>query len=444
MTKQLQSNSKREECSAQSRSLLSKERANLFRVILLFVSFLAIILSYYLVKSASRSMILEEGSASLLPYIWVGSALSLMVLVPLYQKLIGRVPKFKLVFATLLVIAACLCGFWLRMEEATLQEVIAFYIFVDIFSVILVEQFWALTDSVYRSREAKVWYGLIGSGGLVGGIFAGFAVTGLVGGLGLPTKDLLLVSVASLLLISIFVYGLGRSGLFENADKPSVSRFSDASWANIRDNNYLYLIAGLLLMAQLAAPLVEFQFMSLVGEKYTDQQERTVFISWMYTWVGCFALVVNLLITPLVHRYFGALGGLFLQPVLMLGGALMFIAYPVLQTAASLRVVDRGLSYSITRASRELLYVPVAADTLQRAKAWIDMLGYRLFKVLGSVPIILYASHAKGNSTVLVELSIFLIVLSLGWMLAIHMIKEKYQEAQAIEGNLDRSVAGVG
>ena len=407
------------------------------RIALLFFAFLAIILSYYLVKAASRSLILEEGSANLLPYIWVGSALSLMVLVPIYQRLVERVAKFQLVFGTLLVITACLGGFWLRMEEATLQEVIAFYIFVDIFSVILVEQFWSLTDSVYRSRDARVWYGLIGSCGLVGGILAGFAVSGLVGQMGLPTKDLILVAVVSLLVIALFVQALGRSGLFDNLDKQKAIGSDEQGWSNIRENQYLYLIAGLLLMAQLAAPLVEFQFMSLVDERYQQLEERTVFISWMYTWVGFFALLVNLMITPMVHRYFGALGGLFLQPALMLGGALVFIAYPVLQTAASLRVVDRGLSYSITRASRELLYVPVAEKTLQKAKAWIDMLGYRLFKVLGAVPIMLYAGKSAGEPVVLVELSIMLVVLSIGWMLAIHMIREKYQQAQAIESGED-------
>jgi AAA family ATP:ADP antiporter len=53
-----------------------------------------------------------------------------------------------------------------------------------------------------------------------------------------------------------------------------------------------------------------------------------------------------------------------------------------------MKISDRGLSYSISRASKELLYIPVDPVIIYQAKAWIDMFGYRIFKVLGSLLII--------------------------------------------------------
>ena len=61
---------------------------------------------------------------------------------------------------------------------------------------------------------------------------------------------------------------------------------------------------------------------------------------------------------------------------------------PLLTPAAILKISDRGLSYSINRAARELLYVPIDPVLIYQAKAWIDMFGYRLFKVLGSALIL--------------------------------------------------------
>ncbi len=57
--------------------------------------------------------------------------------------------------------------------------------------------------------------------------------------------------------------------------------------------------------------------------------------------------------------------------------------------AAVMKIGDRGLSYSITRSARELLYIPVDKVVMYQAKAWIDMFGYRSFKVIGAVIILL-------------------------------------------------------
>ena len=69
-------------------------------------------------------------------------------------------------------------------------------------------------------------------------------------------------------------------------------------------------------------------------------------------------------------------------------------------------IADRGLSYSINRASKEQLYIPIDPMHTYQAKAWIDMLGYRLFKVAGSAIILLLTSW----------LPVTLEVASLGWL----------------------------
>jgi AAA family ATP:ADP antiporter len=82
------------------------------------------------------------------------------------------------------------------------------------------------------------------------------------------------------------------------------------------------------------------------------------------------------------------MAGLCTQPITLLLFSLGFIAQPVLWMAGAMKIADRGLSYSINRASKELLYIPIDPVRTYQAKAWIDMLGYRLFKVLGSAAIL--------------------------------------------------------
>jgi AAA family ATP:ADP antiporter len=394
---------------------------------LLFINFALIIMAYYMVKAASRSMILEEASSAILPYIWIGSALLLMVLVPVYQTIVPRVPRFGLILSTLAIIAVLLLVFWLRFEQPTLMVAAAFYIFVDIFSVVLVEQFWSLTNSVYRTRQAKRWYGVIGSGGLVGGIVAGMVAAQLIARTSMQTPDLLLVSALLIAVLAAITVFLAASGLFTEEQPDQAEENKTGPAAILRENNYMVLVASILMLAQLAAPFVEYQFMTLVKEVYTEQDQRTVYIAQIFTWISSFALLINLLITPLIHRTFGAIAGLLVQPTMLIAGALAFIWMPVMQVSAALRVMDRGLSYSVNRASRELLYVPISTETLYRAKAWIDMLGYRLFKVFGSGVIILLTERFVEPFS-LAQLSAVLVVICLSWSLAVLLTRDRYQQ----------------
>ncbi|MGH8562294.1 MAG: Npt1/Npt2 family nucleotide transporter, partial [Nevskiales bacterium] len=160
-------------------------------------------------------------------------------------------------------------------------------------------------------------------------------------------------------------------------------------WRALRGNRYLALIALMLLMSQIAEPIVEYQFMHLVEQAYPEREARTAYLSHFLSVLSGIALLVNLLVTPLIHRRLGAVAGLLVQPLLLGVAALTFALQSRLFVGAAMKIADRGLSYSINRASRELLYVPVDPATIYRAKAWIDMVGYRAFKIAGNAVILL-------------------------------------------------------
>ena len=127
------------------------------RALALFADFLLVILAYYQIKPASRSLYLEHFTAAQLPYVWVLSALVLGALMPAYGRLVSRISRPRLVVGTCLSFALILVGFrlWIGGPVAA----VCFYVFVDILSVALVEQFWSLTNSVYRSSNGRRWSG---------------------------------------------------------------------------------------------------------------------------------------------------------------------------------------------------------------------------------------------------------------------------------------------
>lgn len=367
----------------------TEDRARGLRTLALFADFLLVILAYYQIKPASRSLYLEHFTAAQLPYVWVLSALVLGALMPAYSKLVGRVSRPRLVVGTCLCFAFLLLGFrlWIGGPVAA----VCFYVFVDILSVALVEQFWSLTNAAFPTRQGSRWFGVIGAGGLVGGMSGGWLAQTLLTRTGLQTTDLLLVSAALIVLVAAFSAVLVRSGVL--AEQPGTATLPGLpERPALRDwlgNRYLLTITAVLLLAQVVEPIVEYQFMHFVQLDFPEREARTAYLSGFLSLLNAVALGINLVVTPLVLRGPGAIAGMLAQPLTLGLFSFLHLLQPGLSTGAAMKISDRGLSYSLNRAAKELLYVPIAPELIFRLKAWIDMFGYRAFKVLGASAILL-------------------------------------------------------
>ena len=171
--------------------------------------------------------------------------------------------------------------------------------------------------------------------------------------------------------------------------------------------------------------MVDYQFLNAVEAAYPDTDERTIFIGRFFKYLGLVAIAVNLVLTPIIHRYLGVMAGMLVQPLVLAVFSLAFMAQPVLWVASAMKISDRGLSYSINRASKEQLYIPVDPVHTYQAKAWIDMLGYRLFKVAGSALILLLTQWLPLGITV-GQLGWLTLAICLTWGFVIQQLAREY------------------
>ncbi len=409
--------------SCQSRFPLTKVLG--IRSGLLFLNFLLIITAVYHLKPASRSLFIESLGADRLPYVWIGTALSMIAIISLYHKLVVKNSRIRVVLTTCFIISSLLVCFRFWVVNASAFSAMSFYIFVDILSVVLVEQFWSLTNSSYTTKEGKRWYGFIGTGGLVGGVIGGMIAFALLKKTSLQTADLLLVAAGIIGLIALLTYAMGRLGLYCEAEENNGHEKVQHGWQAILSSRYLVLIAAILLLAQLASPLIEYQFMKTVESNYLELEARTAFLSQFFSILGMVSIFINLAATPLIHKHLGVFAGLLAQPLLMGICTWGFFMQPNLLFGSASKISDRGLSYSINRASKELLYVPVAPVLIYQAKAWIDMFGYRLFKVFGSL-LILVCTQWLPIKLSPSHLSVFVLSICLVWIGTIMIIRRDY------------------
>ncbi|QTA81660.1 ADP/ATP carrier family protein [Desulfonema limicola] len=392
----------------------------------LFVNFFLITMALYNLKPANKSLFIDILGADSLPYAWIGTALIMMFFIPVYHKLVARTSRFHIVLGTCFSASVILVIFQIMLKDSGTLTAILFYIFVDIIGVVLVEQFWSLTNTIYNTADGKKWYGIVGTGGPIGGIAGGWTSALLIRHTWLQTHDLLLTASGIIMLIFFLTWIMGYLGIYCEADMPDISGDSEDGWRFLGKSRYLILITAILLLSQLAASLIDYQFLKTLEIQYSDRETRTAFLSMIFGVMGMVSVLVNIFITPLIHRNLGVIAGMFVQPFITAVFAFSFLAQPGIFSATAVKISDRGLFNSINRASKELLYVPVNPVLIYQAKAWIDMFGFRMFKVLGSLLILFFTQWLPFTISVR-QLSWFTIGFCLIWIGLIIILRTDYR-----------------
>jgi len=120
--------------------------------LLMFLNLFLLLLGYYVLRTVREPLILA-GGAEVKSYASAGQALALMGFVPLYGWFSSQVDRVKLIFGFILffIVNIELFSFGGRVGMPYLG--IVYYIWVGIFSLATVAQFWSYANDVYR-REA--------------------------------------------------------------------------------------------------------------------------------------------------------------------------------------------------------------------------------------------------------------------------------------------------
>ena len=115
--------------------------------LLMTLTMFLILAGYYLLKTAREQFILSEGGAEVKSYSSAGQALLLLFLVPAYGAFASRVNRVQLIQWVTLFFVANLALFVLALSSG-FQIGIVYFIWVGIFNVMVIAQFWALANDL--------------------------------------------------------------------------------------------------------------------------------------------------------------------------------------------------------------------------------------------------------------------------------------------------------
>ncbi len=360
-------------------------------VVLLTLTVFLLLASYYLLKTAREALILSiPNGAELKAYSSAAQAVLLLGVVPAYSWLASRVARVPLIGLTTAVLGVNLLAFAALYAAGTVIAV-PFYIWLGIYNVFTISQFWAFANDVYTEGQGRRLFAFIGVGSSLGA-WLGAEAAGMLVRYGTAEPGTLMV-VATVLLTSCFalIAVVNRSELRrtdtvgrEQSTAPIAGR---NGFALVFSDRYLLLIAALMVLLNVVNSAGEFLLGKLVSAQAMalfdgDAGERRRYIGAFYgTFFGrvnLLGFLLQLLVTSRLLRYLGVRGALFVLPVIALVNYSVIMVAPVLAVVSVLKILENATDYSVQNTVKQALFLPTSREAKYKAKAAIDTFFMRL------------------------------------------------------------------
>lgn len=380
------------------------------RALAMMLSVFLLLCAYYVIKTVREPMLLATGSAELKSYAAAGQAVALLGFVPLYGWLSTRLTRGALIVGVSGFFMACLVAFYpaaLRADAAPIGEAVSravtaesfftvgfvFYVWVGIFSLATIAQFWSFANDIYSKAQGERLFPMIGIGMTSGAALGSLVPDWLASVLGIGTPEMLLVAAGLLAAHTLLLLQVHRStrrprvagAPVESTDAPLEA---GSGFAMLFRDRYLLLIAAVILLLNIVNTLGEFllsgavlenaQALVAAGDAASVGDAIRSFYGRFFFVVNIATFLIQTFVVSRVVKYGGLVAVLFALPLISLG------AYSLLALGAGFAVfrvakmAENTTDYSVMNTGKSLLWLPTSREAKYKAKQAVDTFVVRL------------------------------------------------------------------
>jgi AAA family ATP:ADP antiporter len=235
-------------------------------IVLMFLNIHFLLGAFYILKTVREPLILLEGGAELKSYAAAFQAVVLIAYVPLYGWVASRLPRQMLLRVVILFFVACIVAFVFAITAKVPHVGFAFFIWLGIFSVSLIAQFWSYANDIYTEEQGKRLFAIIAVGATSGAPI-GAAIASRLYKAGVESEVMLWIA-AGLLVVHLLLYRvIGRRMRGTENKKLKIAPLSKGNgFAMVMKSRYLLLIAALLVVLNIVNTTGEYILGSSVVE----------------------------------------------------------------------------------------------------------------------------------------------------------------------------------
>jgi ATP:ADP antiporter, AAA family len=361
-------------------------------VALLFANAFLLLFAYYLIKPVREMLILTEQTAEMRSYAVALQAVALLAIIPVYTAILRRiVPHYHFVpwitvFLALNLLAFVGCG------RAGLAIGVPFFIWLGVFNVMIVAQFWAFAADLFSVEAGERLFVPIALGASLGAWAGSLAARGLLAALG--AYEVMLLAVA-LLLLTATLTPRARDAVPASsrpaanfASSPAQIRGVLGGFRVVLADRYLLLLAAFMFLLNCVNSTGEY----LLARQVRDHAAQLAasgaiadagawigtFYGAFFAWVNTLGLLIQLLLVARIFRLIGVGGAALVLPLVAALCYGVIALVPVFAVIQALKVVENSLNYSLQNTTRHALILPTAEDVKYAGKTTIDTFVWRL------------------------------------------------------------------
>jgi AAA family ATP:ADP antiporter len=429
--------------------------------LLLMANIFLVLAAYYFIKPVregwlSISDVGQLSKMEIKAYSSLGQSLVLFVVMPLYGYFTSYVSRLVLIVSTTIFLMSNMLAFWLLRPGFFSFSVphigIVFYLWVGIFSVTLVAQFWAFAADLYDNVKGKRLFPLIAIGASAGASAGAWMTERIVKAGIVDTYDLILIAIvplAAALVLSWFADRQSLNHAGQNSKplekkKPPAADDHRSSYQIVFSYRYLIALAMLALLINwvnsngeniLYGAVQEALRAEYISQGMSDpaaitsfiKQETTAFYGNLYFWTNLVGLFLQAFVVSRLLKYGGVATVLLLTPFIALLSYGLMAVFPVLALIRIMKIAENSSNYSVNNTARHVLWLPVPSALLYKAKSTIDTFFVRLGDGLAALTIMVgtqvYALHVKN-------FLLFNTLLAFIWVLLAFFVARENQKAR--------------
>lgn len=408
---------------------------------LLATNLFLLLATYYLLKTVREVLILSAGGAEMKTFAIGLQAVLLLGAVPLYGWLAARWDRARLVTTVTLIFGAQLVAF-AAAARAGLAIDVPFYVWLGVFNVVIVAQFWAFASDVYTAGQGRRLFPVIGIGSslgaLVGASLSGILLTNL------GAHRVILLAGALLAVSAGTTWVIGRHApIVRGQQRPQLARPAGplrgpGGFQLVFSDRYLLLIAVFVMLLNVVNTGGEFLLSKLVmaeaatfaGQAADAGAATRAFIGSFYaryfTLVGIVGLVGQLFLVSRLFQRIGAAGALFVTPVIALGGYILLAALPLLSVLLVTKLFENAADYSIQNTARHALLLSVSRDAKYKATQAIEAFFWRAGDLLHAALVVVGTALVFGVR----EYALLLTGVAAAWLVVTALIGREHRRRE--------------
>jgi len=377
---------------------------------LMFLNVFLLLCAYYFVKPLREgwlavSDVMGMEGKQLKAFSTILQGLVLLPIVVWYGRLSDRMHRSTLItYATAFCMSNLILFFLWRPGggfDAIPGNALAFYVWVSIFGLFVVAQFWTFAADIYTDERGRRLMPMIAIGATGGAAFGSMVVTPLIEGAKFGADILLLAALvplaASIALTRMVDSRVGGQPTKKppqpDAGEPVAS--PRGGFAMIATSRFLLAVAAITLLLNWVNTNGEFLLYGVIVETLQEAVAENglsdpsaieaftkdgvaAFYGSFFTWVNAVALVLQALVASRLLKYGGFGVILMMLPVIALLSYAAMALVPVLIVIKMMKVAENSTDYSINNTARNVLWLPTTSEMKFKCKPAIDTIFVRL------------------------------------------------------------------